>query len=223
MINGNEKEIITKFICTGDNVIDVGGNHAEWSKAVIDHAKSVNLEIYEANPSLIPELEKVKELNANTKIINYALSDSNKCNLDFWIYNIDGMSGLSRRWESEEIKFSLGIPHKITVNSCTLDSMHIEEDHISFIKIDTEGNELPILKGMKKMLENNQFKTIQIEYGKCWEENSHHLKDAFELLKDFKFIYKLPENSDIIKVDSWNDDMEDYQYSNFIFSKQELI
>jgi len=42
------------------------------------------------------------------------------------------------------------------------------------------------------------------------------------LLKNYPFIYRLPENTGIIPVIGWNDNLEDYVYSNFVFSKEEL-
>jgi len=223
-IQPNEIEIIKAFIKPGDRIIDIGGNRGEWSLDVIERVGIVNLDVYEANPALIPFLTCLKSRNRETRIYNYAVSNVD-ATLDFWIYSIDGMSGLHRRDASEEAKFNAGLPEpvKVKVNSCKLDDMYDSDDErIDFIKIDTEGNELPILRGMQELIDCRCVKTIQFEYGLCWKEQGYKLQEAFELLKNYPFIYRLPENTGIIPVIGWNDNLEDYVYSNFVFSKEEL-
>ena len=69
-----------------------------------------------------------------------------------------------------------------------------------YIKIDVDGNELWVIKGMKKTIESNYLKSILIELNL---ENKEHL-EAFNLIKE-NFIYsKIPLNK---------------KYGNFIFFK----
>ena len=226
-IQSNELDIIKSFIKSGDHIIDIGGNHGDWTNAVAELIEApVIVDIYEANPSLIEELSDIKAADKfMLHIRNYAVSDLDKTGLDFWIYSIDGMSGLHRRDAEEEKKFNAGLPEpvKVKVNSCKLDDMYDSDDErIDFIKIDTEGNELPILRGMQELIDCRCVKTIQFEYGLCWKEQGYKLQEAFELLKNYPFIYRLPENTGIIPVIGWNDNLEDYVYSNFVFSKEKL-
>ena len=223
-IQSNELDIIKSFIKSGDHIIDIGGNHGDWTNAVAELIEApVIVDIYEANPSLIEELSDIKAADKfMLHIRNYAVSDLDKTGLDFWIYSIDGMSGLHRRDASEEAKFNAGLPEpvKVKVNSCKLDDMYDSEDeYIDFIKIDTEGNELPILRGMPGLIKNGCIKTIQFEYGLCTKECGYTLEEAFKLLESFPYRYRLPENTGIIPVVEFVPDMEDYQYSNFVFSK----
>ena len=39
--------------------------------------------------------------------------------------------------------------------------------NIDFLKIDTEGNELDVLEGAKKLLSGGKIKIIQFEFGEC--------------------------------------------------------
>jgi FkbM family methyltransferase len=53
-----------------------------------------------------------------------------------------------------------------------------------FLKIDTEGHELAVLKGAKKSMAAKKVYGIQFEYGGTWI-NQGTLKEAFDLLEGF--------------------------------------
>jgi FkbM family methyltransferase len=221
-IQPNEIEIISKLINNDSQAIDVGANHGEWTKEVLKRFPGALIHVYEANPDLIPEMEALEQDDnwVWVTIRNYAISDK-WGTADFWIYNLDGMSGLYRRPPEEEAKFNAGNPepHKITVETRRLDDFYDPDNKFSFIKIDTEGAEIPVIRGAKTLIGNNQINAIQFEYGLCWKENGFKLEEAFKLLKSFPYRYRLPENTGIIPVVEFVPDMEDYQYSNFVFSK----
>lgn len=217
-IFNNEKIIIDNFIAENDYIVDIGGNIGEWSREVVNKHKNIFLDIYEPNENLIKKLKEIKKLNKFTNINNFAISDKNK-ELDFYIYDIHELSTLRRRDGKIEHNFNLGIPRKVKIKSYTLDDLYEKNIFIDFVKIDTEGSEIDVLNGMKNLINNNQIKTIQIEYGGTFLENNIKLEDIFNALKDYKFIYKLPENSDIIKIEKFDEKLEDYLYCNYIFSK----
>jgi len=88
--------------------------------------------------------------------LNYALSDENKDNVDFEIFDIAGdygaLSGLKLDQKLfDELKGIIRGREKIKVNTRTLDN--VLENDINFVKnidivsLDTEGTELDILRG----------------------------------------------------------------------------
>jgi len=83
---------------------------------------------------------------------------------------------------------------------------------IDFLKIDTEGYELNVLKGFDDYLEN--IKIIQFEYGGTFIDNDTKLIDVIEYLqsKNFhKFAY-LNKNDPVIITDF----KDHYQYCNIV-------
>lgn len=81
-----------------------------------------------------------------------------------------------------------------------------------FLKIDTEGYEIPTLIGAKENLKYGRIEAIQFEYGGTWPSTRHfYLKDAFDLLTNYD-IYE-PRNGEMCLVTSAEDD---YKYRNYL-------
>ena len=83
---------------------------------------------------------------------------------------------------------------------------------IDFLKIDTEGYELNVLRGFDNFLEN--IKIIQFEYGGTFLDNNTKLIDVIKYLQNnnfYKFAY-LNNNGPIIITDF----SDHYQYCNIV-------
>ena len=84
--------------------------------------------------------------------------------------------------------------------------------NIDFVKIDTEGYELNVLKGFEEQLE--KVKIIQFEYGGTFLDNNTKLIDVIHYLEEkgfYKFSYLIQNGTHLIT------DFEDhYQYCNIV-------
>jgi FkbM family methyltransferase len=83
---------------------------------------------------------------------------------------------------------------------------------IDFLKIDTEGYELNVLKGFEDFLHN--VKIIQFEYGGTFLDNNVKLIDVINYLKQFgfnNFYYLSPNGIKLI-----NDYTDHYMYCNIV-------
>ncbi len=86
-------------------------------------------------------------------------------------------------------------------------------EKIDFLKIDTEGYELEVLKGFEDFLTN--IKIIQFEYGGTSLDNNVKLIDFINFLSEkgfYKFSY-LSEYYGIIPITDYNDH---YEYCNIV-------
>ena len=79
----------------------------------------------------------------------------------------------------------------------------LETKKIKFIKVDTEGEELQILKGAVNTIKNNPDITIALEYKFTFNDNGDFIKDAIlEFVNEyFKNIYVLTKKTKLIKID----------------------
>lgn len=83
---------------------------------------------------------------------------------------------------------------------------------IDFLKIDTEGYELNVLKGFDSFLEN--IKIIQFEYGGTFMDNNTKLIDVIDYLKlkgFYKFSYLTSDGTELIR-----DFADHYNYCNIV-------
>jgi hypothetical protein len=80
-------------------------------------------------------------------------------------------------------------PKKVPITVTTLDSFCEEHaiPRIDLLKIDTEGYELDVLKGARKMLERNHIGLIQFEFGECDLYTRVFLRDFYDALPKYTF------------------------------------
>ncbi len=151
--------------------IDIGSNRGQTVKALSKAFKSrLNLIGFEPNPKL---LEILQRKFPQFEFFGLALSDTN-CVSEFFISKLDQTSSLTKPDESSfryRLKsFLLGIDQyrdfqSIWCEVSTLDSFLAKRFEIapSFVKIDTEGAELSVLRGSSVTLGLPSLKVIQLE------------------------------------------------------------
>ena len=118
-----------------------------------------------------------------------------------------------------------GLVTQIEVPTSRMDAILKDHQEVDVVKIDTEGSEIPIIRGTKGLITDNRIKILQFEYGKCWQEQGFKLETAFELLKSFPYRYKLPETGEIVQVSEFKPEYEDYGGGglyNYVFSKEPM-
>lgn len=108
------------------------------------------------------------------------------------------------------------------VEISTLDIFCQEKNiqHINFLKIDTEGGDLEVLKGSSEMLKNQKIDFVQVEAGMN-PFNKRHV--AFELLKQYLesneyFLFGIYE-----QVDEWITKEPNLRRTNSVFMSKKMI
>lgn len=148
--------------------------------------------------------EKVKD-KPNIKINNIALG-AEKITLPFYFAN--GMSFVNRNGHAHS---------DVLIETSTLDDYVKSHgiDHIDFLKIDTEGWELNVLKGSIESF--NIIPHIQFEYGGCWPEGGFHLQEAREILESHGYSLYIIIPQGITAVPDFSDHG---RYCNYFATKK---
>jgi len=135
--------------------IDVGANVGKFAKEVLIAYPQAQGYLFEPNPSSYQKLQSNHELRSAQKF-NYGCGERNEVMKFYDRADIDGSSYASLYPEviSSIHKKSLV---EIQVEIIALDSFckNMQISKIDFLKIDTEGHELAVLKGASDLISNN--------------------------------------------------------------------
>lgn len=152
----SEKEIeqvkfYSQFINKSSLVFDVGANVGSRTKLFLNIGARVVA--FEPQPNLCNHLKNHLDIVRRVKIEQLALGDE-KSEKQMLICDAHVLSSISKRWinaTQESGRFSnYNWEKSIDVNVSTLDEQIIKYGIPDFIKIDVEGYELEVLKGLSK-------------------------------------------------------------------------
>ena len=144
-------------------------------------------------------------------------------NIDF--YHNKSNSSNSKFINDERLPQNNIVHMKLEVTSideyCDLNKIN----HISYLKIDTEGMDYDVLLGASKMLSDNRIDVIQFEYGRSSVDTGNLLKDHYKLLNlnGYK-VGKIYPN--YVDFKPFERDMEDFIGPNYLAvrsAKENLI
>jgi len=146
-------------------------------------------------------------------ISNVACSDKNEILLLYYDKPGSALAYLTKR----DLSFYNINMEKTEDVQCIRLEDYIDEnniEHIDFLKIDVEGHELAVLKGLGDYLNPNFIDFVQFEYGGTNIDSNTTLKNLFEIFNksDFRIGKLYPKT---IIFDDYMPRMENYQYSNW--------
>jgi FkbM family methyltransferase len=173
----------------GDNCLDVGANIGLQSIRMSQCVGSMG-KVYAFEPlnHLQEKLKKNIGLNRadNVTVFPIALSDM-ETETEFSIdekawnqgtFNLNNGPGLHN--QSVSVKIADNIPEVM------------ELPHISLIKIDVEGFEFQVLRGLKNILQQHRPRIIFEYDSNYWLKNGHDIKACYQFLESFHYkIYQI--------------------------------
>ena len=208
-----KEQAVLNWLKNHDNgsyiILDVGANKGFYSESLLNILNDRIEFIYAFEPVQKNYNECLRKFNNNNKVnvFNKACSDKSGV-IEFYeiVSNDVGLEGLSSvnfRKVFKNLKHN-----KINVETIVIDDfLNIDSENEMFVKIDTEGHELEVMLGMKKMFENNRFLCLQFEYGDCMLEQGKNLNDIISFLNETEN-YKLCdfsiEENKFIDIDESN-------------------
>jgi FkbM family methyltransferase len=203
--------------------MDVGANVGNYAKLLGEVFPLAIVHSFEPNPVVFDVLKLLQ--NDRLRCWPFGLAEQEEI-LELVTYNerIEGSEHGSLvpdlfkgHYKSEEI-------HRVRVPLRTLDEFCETEGirFVEFLKLDTEGFELNVLKGSSRMLAEKRIKCIQFEFNTMNVLARVFLRDFYELLgRDFLF-YRISRAGliDMGKYDSAN---EIFLYQNIVAVRRDMV
>jgi len=185
-------------------VIDVGANYGEVSLSH-KYATADLILLFEPSPRLAPYLRKSISEHVNAKKIrfhNHALSDVNGI-VDFSLDKRNSGSSSIRRIVSPDVE-TIAVETK-TLESCLPKTDDFIDSSILF-KIDVEGYEGSVLKGMRSCLHKARSYIGIIEFDKAFLDNSGFTaQETLDTIKELGAVYQLDRENRLVPVQTLKD------------------
>ena len=154
-------DFIHNTLRPGNVFVDIGANIGYFTvlaASVVGHSGRVIA--FEPNPGprgMLQQSVSKNRLGGHVRLFDCALADAGSKDTKLYLSNDPWNSGISSMvpWQGHLDSGNLSENNVITVQTRTFDSI-VEElciDRVDMIKIDVEGAELRVLKGMRRLLE----------------------------------------------------------------------
>jgi FkbM family methyltransferase len=188
------EHVLPRLLDTKQPIIfDVGANVGHYSKALYSVFPKAQIVAFEPVPRTFEAL-RAALATTTAKCCSIGLSDAEDNAI---IYDYDQVD------RSEHASLFHGVLNDLhraktiketNVPLITLDAYCCAAGvlAIDFLKIDTEGNELNVLKGSQTMIQTNAIRAIQFEFNEMNVVSRVFLKDFYDILQGYSFYRLLP-------------------------------
>lgn len=165
-------------------IFDVGANTGEWAALAASIAPDARIYSFEIVPETFRQLKKNTIGFGNVSAFGLGLSDTPGKIPVFYSPNrnanatcVEGVTELFHKHN----------PDAVEAEVTTGDSFCIKHgiDEIDFLKMDVEGFEPRVLRGLENLLQAGRVKVIQFEYGYVNIVVKFLLKDYYDLLERY--------------------------------------
>lgn len=205
-------------------IFDVGANQGEYVDNILKVMDN-NTTIYAIEPLTAAYRILRKKFTKNKKIKIFNVGFSNKRGKSN-IYFDEDTSVLASLYKREVKNMSLPVilDKKETVTLSTIDFFCSRKNvsHIDLLKIDTEGHELKVLQGAKKLLQGNKISYIQFEFGGTMIDSGTFFRDIYLLLNPNYAIYRILQDG-LIEIEKYSEKQEIFIMANFLAINRKFL
>ncbi len=182
-------------------IIDVGSNVGEYTELFKNINENIEVFCFEPQKKIFKVLKKNLKDHKKIKFYNIAIGSNNtykNLNTNLGSSYISSFSNFNKKSKYYKIRNSLlnqnDTKEYEKVKVARLDSFKdLKKKKIDLIKIDVEGYEIEVLKGMGKILKNTKMIMIEIHKSNMYlNYNPKKIekflkKNGFKMMKDFRF------------------------------------
>ena len=199
---------IKEYLKKKDKIVfDVGCFRGTFTKNFIKNEQKLGIKsnffLFDPNPNVKNYIKQLLQ-NEKVKYFNFAFDNSNT-NKKFYLNTFFEPAGSSlntmvrddKKWTTtRKLIMQILSPFKrignfseINVQTQTLDNFCLSNkiENIDVLKIDTEGNDLNVLKGAKKLLSENKIKAIYTEISDTKINFKEKEKSTIDFLNNYNF------------------------------------
>jgi FkbM family methyltransferase len=218
MQSNGEFHFLTRALPRCRIVFDVGANVGSWAKQALRINPAIDLHCFE--PSR-PTYERLLADGFPSNVVCNNFGLSSRAGDGRLLIFADG-SGMNSLYQRQGLEATWGIETNNAHEGIRLDTLdgYVKRlaltSRIDLLKIDVEGHELEVLRGMEATLGKRQIGLIQFEYGGCNADSRVLLRDIFDFLGPFDYEMHKIYPSSIRLVDQYDQHLENFQFQNWV-------
>ncbi|MEM6298736.1 MAG: FkbM family methyltransferase, partial [Bacteroidota bacterium] len=225
--NGEDqlKEALIRYFKAKGNepviFLDVGANMGGYAKHLMRLSKSAdltfNLHAFEPMKKtfeiLTEQFDQVDYEKGNVNLYNFGLGERNEQLPMFADHKASPLASLYLR-DMDNLSFHFENVGHVHVRNFAEVWEELDIAHVNFMKVDTEGHEVSILKSIKTKLDSKKVDFIQFEFGTTIESRIF-LKDFFDLLHPNYRIFRILKDG-LYEYPVYHPDYEIFVLGNYL-------
>jgi FkbM family methyltransferase len=193
-------------------LLDVGAHRGQWTHEALDclsrHGRTGQVHAFEPTPSTQRFLEQRFAAEPRVRLQPFALSDRPGMAALYVVGELVGINSL--------VDMQVGAPTPVDVTTVDAYLSQHRIDRIAFLKSDTEGNDLGVLRGGAGALAEGRIDAWQFEYNSRWIYARAFLRDVFELIMGKPYVLGKLHGGGVELFDAWHPELERYFETNFV-------
>lgn len=198
--------------------VDVGANYGNYTLMLLRAFPGASIISFEPVPETYLALQQAVYGKA-VRCLPLGLSDRASTSSIFDYGDASHAAHASVYADVLQVLHKASKIREIQINLTTLDEFCSGEkiEKIDFLKVDTEGNELAVLRGAANMISSGSIPLIQFEFNEMNVISRVFLKDFYDTLKDYSFYRLMPTG--LLSLGSYNSRNEIFRFQNILALK----
>ncbi len=206
-----------RFLPPRDAVIlDVGANKGDWTRSMLSHAAERVGRIFMFEPSETHR-EALASLDAGRCTL-VPMAVGAKCGQATLYADTPG-SGLGSLHKRRLNHLGLHHDAQQSVTVTTLDAFVLAKsiEHVDFLKMDIEGQELEALRGARQILAERRIRAASFEFGGSNIDSRTYFQDFWYELSPLGFrIYRILTGGRLLPITAYTEDLEAFVTTNYL-------
>jgi len=192
-------------------IFDIGANKGFFTDKCLEKNPNAKIILVEPNPNLYNFLKKKYHSNSSLIILDYLVSEKSNEEIEFFISNADTISTASKEWiNSSRFTNQYFWSNSLKKFSINLDDLIATYGVPDLVKIDVEGYEYEVIKGLSKKIKEICFEWAEEQYVNINKTCNHLIDLGYE---EFGYIegdeyLKKPERFGVWEKLSIHDDID---------------
>ena len=195
--------------------VDIGAHEGNYTKELLEIYPQTICHLFEPSKKNNTSLNETFSNRENIFIHPYCLSDSNSIGKFYSDQDGSQLGSLIKRYFVKEANVNFEFSEEVIIKR--FDEYWLQEnlpEKIDFIKIDVEGYEMNVLKGIGELIEN--ISLIQFEFGGTQIDTRNFFRDFWLYFEEKKFnLFRITQNG-IKPINYYHENLESFYYSNYL-------